>query len=144
MSVIVSCGSETEKSDNVSFDLEQLALKISTDVPFDDELIRLQDDAAALVYKFGGNSTVVYAGSGATPEIIIVVECTDSSEADSAADKMKVYIDEQITLFADYNPSQLPKLESAVCGVYGRYAICAVSDDSTTVQSVIESSKTSG
>lgn len=144
MSVIVSCGSETEKSEHIFFDIEQLALKLSTDVPFDDELIRLQDDAVSLVYNFGGNSTVVYAGSGATPEIIIIVECTDSTEAESAAAKIKTYIDDQITLFTDYNPSQVPKLETAVCSAYGRYAICAVSDDSAAVQIVIESSKTSG
>lgn len=144
ISFIVSCSGETEKSDNVSFDIEQLALKLSMDVPFDDELIRLQDDAAALVYNFGGKSTVVYAGSGATPEIIIIVECTDSSEADIAAAKIKTYIDDQITLFTDYNPSQLPKLESAVCGTYGRYAICTVSSDSAAVQTVIEAGKISG
>lgn len=144
MSVIISCSSKTEKSDNVSFDIEQLALKLSTDVPFDDELIKLQDDAVSLVYNFGGSSTIVYAGSGATPEIVIIVECTDSSEADNAVAKIKTYIDDQITLFTDYNPSQLPKLETAVCGAYGRYAICAVSPDSAAVQTVIESSKTSG
>lgn len=144
MSVIISCSGETEISENISFDIEQLALKLSTDIPFDDELIRLQDDAAALIYNFGGKSTVVYTGSGATPEIIIIVECKDSIEADNAAVKIKTYIDDQITLFTDYNPSQLPKLESAVCSAYGRYAVCAVSPDSAAAQTVIESSKISG
>ncbi|MHB1150885.1 MAG: DUF4358 domain-containing protein [Eubacteriales bacterium] len=143
-SLIVSCGNEIKTSEHVTFDTEQLALKLSTDVTFDDELIRLQEDAVSLVYNFGGSSTVVYAGSGATPEIIIIVECTDSGEADNAVAKIKTYIDDQIKLFADYNPSQLPKLETAVCSAYGRYAICAVSPDSTAVQSVIESSKISG
>lgn len=143
-SVIVSCGSDIKTSEHVSFDTELLALKLSTNVPFDDELIRLQEDAVSLVYNFGGSSTVVYAGSGATPEIIIIVEYIDSSEADNAVAKIKTYINDQIKLFADYNPSQLPKLESAVCSAYGRYVICAVSPDSAAVQTVIESSKIIG
>lgn len=135
---IISCTEKTAKYVNVTFDTENLALKLSQNVPFDDELMRLKDDAVSLTYNFGGESTVVYAGSGATPEIIIIVKCAGADTADAAVIKIKDYISNQITLFTDYNSSQLPKLESAFCRAYGSYAICVVSSDSTVAQTIFE------
>lgn len=131
-----SCGGKSEAAD-YTFDIQRLALMLTADIPFDDELIRLEDDAVSLMYNFGGINTVVYAGSGATPEVIIITECGDG-EADEAVGKMKKYIADQITLFTDYNASQLPKLQTAVCEAFGRYAICVVGPDSAAARTVIE------
>jgi hypothetical protein len=135
---LISCAEKTAEYVNVTFDIEQLALKLSLDVAFDDELIRLKDDAVSLAYDFGGESTVVYAGSGATPEIIIITKCDDAATADAAVLKIKDYINNQIKLFTDYDASQLPKLESAFCSAYGSYAVCVVSGDNTAAQTIIE------
>lgn len=135
---IISCSEKTAEYVNVTFDTEQLAVKLCSDVPFEDELMRLGDDVVGLKYNFGSDSAVVYAGSGATPEIIIIAKCADAEAAEAAVLKIKDYIDDQITLFTDYNSSQLPKLESAFCRAYGCYAICVVSGDSAAAQSTIE------
>lgn len=135
---LISCTEKTAKYVNVTFDTEKLALKLCLNVPFDDELMRLEDDAVSLTYNFGTDSTVVYAGSGATPEIIIIVKCADAGTADAAVIKIKDYIGNQIKLFTDYNASQLPKLESAFCRAYGYYAVCVVSSDSVAAQTIIE------
>lgn len=140
----ISCTPEKGKYDGVSFDIEQLALNLAESVPFDDELQRIEDEAISLAYNFGGVRSVVYAGSGATPEIIIIVECSESREAETAAGKIRDYLDSQADLFADYNPSQLPKIEDALCGVYGRWAICTVSAGSSAAEAVIDSSAETG
>ncbi len=140
----ISCAPKKGKYDGVSFDIEQLASNLAESVPFDDELQRIEDEAVSLAYNFGGIRSVVYAGSGATPEIIIIVECSGSGEAETAAGKIRDYLGSQSALFADYNPSQLPKIEDALCGVYGRWVICTVSAGNSAAEAVIDSCAEAG
>lgn len=142
LSTVLSCGGETAENENITIDIEQLAHKLSVDLPFEDELIRLDDEAVSLKYTFGGESAVVFAGSGATPEIIIAVQCSDPEAATDAVSRIDAYIKEQIILFTDYNSSQMPKLKAAYLGRHGRYAVCAVSSDSSDARAITESCKT--
>ncbi|MDD4772617.1 MAG: DUF4358 domain-containing protein [Eubacteriales bacterium] len=139
---LLSCGGEAAENENVVIDIERLALELSAGLPFDDELIRLDDQAVALKYAFGGDSAVVYAGSGATPEIVIAVQCSDPEAAADAVFKIDAFIKEQIILFTDYNSSQLPKLKTAYLNRHGRYAVCAVSSDSSDARTITESCET--
>jgi hypothetical protein len=142
--IAAASASCAENKSDIAFDTVQLAEKLSKELMFDDELIRLSDDVVSFKYNFGGGSTIVYAGSGATPEIIIITECSEPDAAEKAAAEIKGYIKDQIDLFSDYNASQLPKLETAFCRTYGNYAICVIAKDSAAAQDIIENAAVYG
>lgn len=132
-----SCNQKNEFTD-VEFDIESLASKLYEGCVFDDELVRLSDELTATRYNFGGVKAVAYAGSGATAEVIIIVEYADKETAANSIYLVKNYVKDQITFFEGYNANELPKLHSALCRTYGKYAVLCVSGDTVRAQEIVE------
>jgi len=135
---ICSC-SPADKYADAELDTEVLVSAMQNGLFFDDELVRLDDELVAQKYNFGGNKTVILAGSGATAEEIIIVEYSDAPSAKNGLEKLNSHLSEQKNLFKNYNASEMPKLESALCRTYGRFVIYCVSSDTAAAENIIDS-----
>ena len=122
-----SCGSGNDDYEGAVFDIDKVAVKLLLDLQFGDELVALDREAADLKYNFGGTKSVIYAGSGATPEIVIAVQCPSRTSAEEVFKKIDAYITEQKKLFDDYNVNERPKLDKAFYDIFGNYVFCVVS-----------------
>lgn len=122
----------------VSFDIEALGQELIAKAPFDDELVRLNDLAARATWQIKDAAIIAYAGSGATSEEIVIVDAADAAAAKDALTLLTNYRNTRRELFAGYNVSQVPRLESAVLMTADHYAIYCVSADAAAAQQVID------
>lgn len=140
----VSCGNkeppadgDTAENKEYSFDTDVLAAEIAEKVSFGDSMVKLSDESASMRYVFGQEKITAYAGSGATAEVILVCSYADEDDAGKGAGYIASYIEQQKILFADYNVDEMPKLDSAFIGQYGRYTVCVVAADVSAVDGIV-------
>lgn len=126
--------------ENVVIDVEKVASEINANAEFDDTLVKLSDDVVRVKYPslIDSEKTVIYAGSGATAEEIIILELSDAKSANVCSEKLKTHNSEMRKTFTDYNSSELPKIDSAVNVVRGKYVIYCVSCDASKVGNIID------
>jgi hypothetical protein len=133
--------SACEKADpfaNLQLDIEKVALDIHENGKFIDDLERLDDATVPYIYDLGNpDKIVVYAGSGATPEEIIVVEYPDPGARAAAYEKLDSHLKEQRKIFDDYNAEYRPLLDDPLIVQAGKYLIYCVSDDYDTSEAVL-------
>lgn len=105
---------------------------------FDDELVSIEETVIHTLYNFGkSEAIVVYAGSGATAEEIIIIECDTSDNAKAAYDNLKSYLQKKKITFKDYNPAEMYKLDDPILKQYGKYVVYCISIDNEKVQDII-------
>jgi hypothetical protein len=125
--------SACEKADpyaNLQLDIEQVARDIRESGKFVEELERLDDEAVPYVYNLGNPvKAVVYAGSGATPEEIIVVEYADEQARADGYKKLSAHLSSQRETFDDYNAEYRPLLDEPLFIEAGRYIIYCIASD---------------
>lgn len=135
--VFVSC----EKSDpyaDLKLDVEKVALDLRDNGKFVEELDRLDDATVPYVYDLGSpDKIVVYTGSGATPEEIIVAEYDDADARTAALQKLNDHLTSQRKTFDDYNAQYRPLLDSPLLVEVGKYLIYCVSDDYNASEAVL-------
>lgn len=137
MFLINSCG---DKYENVVIDIRAVSDDILTKIIFDDQLVLLNEDNMKLTYNFGEYvDMVVYAGSGATAEEIIIVECTDSAAADKMYINLDIYYKNKKFYFKGYNPDETYKLDEPVFIRLGKYVIYCVSPNTDSVRKIVDS-----
>ncbi len=133
----VSC----EKKDpyaNLEIDVEKFALDLRDNGKFLEELERLDDKNVPYVYDIGTpDKIVVYAGSGATPEEIIVAQFDDAAARSDAFKKLNDRLAAQRKTFDDYNAQYRPLLDNPLVTEVGKYLIYCVSDDAGASQAVL-------
>lgn len=123
---------------NLKLDVEQVALEIRDSSKFVDDLERLDDATVPYIYDLGSpDKIVVYAGSGATPEEIIVAEFGDADARAAALEKLNAHLTEQRKTFDDYNTEYRPLLDKALLVQAGKYLIYCVSDDYDSSEAVL-------
>lgn len=132
-----ACGNESPYT-NVQLDVEEVAREIRDNGKFVDTLERLDDEAVPYVYDLGSPvKAVVYAGSGATPEEIIVAEYADEQARAAAYEKINAHLNSQRKTFDDYNAEYRPLLNEPLFVQAGKYIIYCVSDDYNASQAVL-------
>jgi|GEM_PF-682067 hypothetical protein len=142
--ILVAC----EKSDpyaDLNLDVEQVALDLRNNGKFVEELDRLDDDTVPYVYDLGSpQKIVVYTGSGATPEEIIVAEYDDADARAAALQKLNDHLTSQRKTFDDYNAEYRPLLDNPLLVEVGKYIIYCVSDDYDASEAVLSRYTESG
>ena len=79
----------------------------------------------------------IYMGSNATPEEICVMKsATDDVSALKAAAEGRLAT--RIEDFTDYNPEQMPKLDTAVIYTSGRYVVFSVSGNAEAAMKILK------
>lgn len=134
--LLTGCGSK-----DIQIDVNALGNDLNTQIEYQDELMQIDADMAAMFLNLSELDIVncaIYEGSGATAEEIVVIECADESNAKNAQNVLSERVAEQKESFTDYVPEEIPKLDSAVIRICGKYAILSVSGDAKKAQSIID------
>lgn len=112
---------------NLTLDISAAASYLRENLMFDDAVEKLDESIVSAVYNFGGIKTVVYAGSGAAAEEIIVIEAENPEAAKSISEGAVIsHWKTRVGEFKEYNVSEQPKLEAKVIVVRGKYIVYCV------------------
>ena len=86
-----------------------------------------------------GKPEIFYAVVAGYPEAVFVIGAKDAAAAKAISNgPVKDWIAEQRAGYSDYGPDQVPKLDSAINRVAGRYVICVVTDDNASAKTAID------
>lgn len=132
---LASCGGDKD------VDLEKLAKELLDSGAFTDQMSAPAEGVPQQIYGYDGadvEKCVMYYGTGATAEEIFLVKCVDSAAAGRLQSLCQTRAQNQIAAFESYVPAEVPKLQSAVIGTAGQYAVMVVSNDSSTCQGIVE------
>ncbi len=117
---------------DVSINIKDLSDKLLQQVAFEDELVQINKEKAALLYNIeNAANEYVYIGSGATAEEIAVFEFNNIQEAKNALQSAQNRISQQKADYAAYNPKEIQRLDNAIVKNTGRYLIVCVSEGDT-------------
>jgi len=133
-----SCG---DKYENAVIDIGALADSIMNSVVFDDQLVPISESVMKTAYNFGESTNmIVYTGSGATAEEVILIECADAAAADKIYMSVDTYYKNKKFYFKDYNPEETYKLDDPIFVRIGKYVIYCVSPNTAEVQNLLNNS----
>lgn len=124
----------------LSFDPHELASILATSDLFCDSVHAVDDNLAKILYGLDGESVTLaaYAGSGMTPEAVLIVQCDNEDEAQRIALFIHDYNERQIRIFDTFNPQYRYEVEEAVLEVRETYVIYVASMHSEEAQSLME------
>lgn len=139
--IFASCGEGTKT--DVTIDITALSTDLAK-VSFVDEMVALSAEAISARYGFAASasSVIVYGGSGATPEEIIVAEYASEADAKSAMAGFEEHLEAQKTTFDDYNAEYRPLLNDTVLEQIGKYIVYCVCDAPADAKTVVNNHKT--
>ena len=75
----------------------------------------------------------------ATPEFILIAEAADEKKAGELKQAVQEYLDEMLPQYRDYQPEEMPKLESAKVLTKGSRVALIVSPDAAKTTAALES-----
>ncbi|NLK39407.1 MAG: DUF4358 domain-containing protein [Clostridiales bacterium] len=134
-----SCKKETPK--DIVIDINVAADKLLSSVSYDDELSLLDDEAALNLYGIEESAIVegvVYVGTAATVEEIAIFRAVDEETVDDIIARYNDRINLQRTVYADYRPAEVPKLDAAVVKKQGTVAILCISNDAEAAEQIVK------
>lgn len=76
--------------------------------------------------------------SGASACEVAVVKCKESSYVEEVKKLFQNRVDNQSTLFADYNAGEVSKLDSALISSLGDYVVLCVTDDPDSAEKILD------
>lgn len=86
-----------------------------------------------------GSPEMFVAISTAGPEAVVVIAAKDAAAAKEISEgAIKEWLELNLAGYSDYGPEQVPKLESAINTVKGRYVFYVVSADNGTAKTVLD------
>lgn len=110
-------------------DPQGLAEALVSRVEFRDELVRVDESIAKMLYGIDTFSNAyVYVGSGATAEEVAVFSFAEEIQAETAVEKAQERIANQMESYAAYIPEEAHRLKNAVVKQYGNCLVVCVSD----------------
>lgn len=125
---------------DIQINVEELALKIAETNSFEDELIKVDYEMILKDYNFNKDEIkelVSYQGSGATSEEIVILEVTDKSNLNSVKSKIETRLQERKEAFQSYLPKEVGKIDNKILKVQGNYIILCISNDSQTINGLL-------
>ncbi len=139
--------SKVSSTPAVTATAEEIGEKLFTDITYDDDLQRVEEDTAGrieFVAAFYGidesllADAALYTGSGATPEEICVMKASSEENVGAVEKAAQHRLTLQKEDFVDYAPDEMPKLDSAVIYRKGLFVVYSVSGDSTAATEIIK------
>lgn len=142
MILMAGCGGNDDSGNGAAkLDGALLADKLITDVAFEDQLSKVEDDTALMLYGLSTDqvaSANVYVGTGATAEEVSVIEGKDEDSTAAIREQAEARVQSQLEDYKDYKPDEVPKLENPILKTSGNFVILCVSADNDTADSVID------
>lgn len=134
---LAACGQAEEPELNI----DELGEELYAAGSFGETLYALDEAVAQGLYGVDQETRCwVRAGSGATAEELAVFETKDAAAASALVEKLQARNSERIASYADYIPTEVPKLENAVIVSGGRYVVLCVATDASGVKELAEKS----
>ncbi|MBR4434827.1 MAG: DUF4358 domain-containing protein [Clostridia bacterium] len=151
---IVSCSKPSDEGSdnaNITIDIANAGQKLldGTDYQYKPEVL----PADAVSYFAGeqfkidlnkvetknGAPEMFVAISVSSPETVVIIAAKDAASAKAISEgAIKDWLKVNIDGYSDYGPEQVPKLESAINTVKGRYVFYVVSADNGTAKTVVD------
>ena len=139
MVVLVAAGCSS--SQPAALDVQPTPDKLAQEVSFQDQLTKMDQDAALKLYDLTADdveTASLYVGTGATAEEISVWQGKDADAAKKIQDAVNTRIENQKESFVDYNPEEMPKLENPVVVAKGNYVVLCLSGDNENAKKIID------
>ena len=121
LTMFTACGQEEgtnpENPYAVNVDAAHFAEYLAENIAFVDEMTLVDNDIALDFYGVDDadiKGAAVYMSTGATAEEIAVINVTNDESAGMIAEIYEKRIENQISVFEDYVPAELTKLEQAL------------------------------
>lgn len=122
--LVSGCGKET-----TSFNPNDLANELLTEVDFDDELTLFAGDISKIYDMPEVEDYLIYIGSGATSEEIAIITLKNSSDEADVKAALEKRVEEQKQNFANYVPEEVSRLEKSIIKSNEKYVVLCVSSD---------------
>lgn len=135
--VLTACGSRT--SEDVSVDVTKLCEDLQGTIT--SELAVISSDNLASTYFLDMakvEESTAALGSAASACEVAVVKCKDSSYVSEVKTLFEDRVKYQSEQFADYNPPEVAKLNSALIKTAGNYAVLCVTDDTAKAEEILK------
>ena len=129
------------KSKEISVDTAKLAKELSEQAVTSEQLTQTADTMVATGYYIGEDiyaGGAAYKGSGATACEVAVIECKKADQTAEVEKLFKQHVESQSSLYADYNPGEVEKLDKAVIKSAGKYTVLCICDDTEKAQSILK------
>lgn len=98
---------------------------------FQDELATVENSYSEMLLGIAPSEykdALIYMGSGATAERLVLLESSDKETTQSLYEKLDAHVKEQLTAYADYMPKEVEKLEHAVLVSKDNYVILCIAN----------------
>ena len=110
-------------------DINELASALSSDGKFAEQLTEVSSDIAEKRYMISDGEVEECVSYTGTPAVVDEITMKEKAEQ---------HIETQKTTYTSYAPNEVSKLDDCVVETVGDYVIVCVSEDSSSVQSIID------
>ena len=119
-------------------DINELASALSSDGKFAEQLTEVSSDIAEKRYMISDGEVEECVSYTGTPAVVDEITIFKTSDTESVKEKAEQHIETQKTTYTSYAPNEVSKLDDCVVETVGDYVIVCVSEDSSSVQSIID------
>lgn len=128
---LAGCGSKT-------VDVNELATALADGGKFSEQLTEVSSDIAEKRYMISDGEVEECVSYTGTPAVVDEITIFKTTDAEAVKEKAEKHIDTQKETYTSYAPSEVTKLDDCVVETVGDYVIVCVSEDSSSVQSIID------
>ena len=128
------------KENNITLDMQKLALDLINQSIFEDDLSEIDRDSIVKKYNFPNDkikNIISYMGSGATAEEILLLEVFNREDTGEILNIIKEKLEERKQDFQNYLPKEVFKLENYYLKSVNNYIILCISNDEKQVEKII-------
>ena len=128
----------TKNTKNIEINIEDLAGQLVESGIFEDELAKTEPELIYSKYGLDANAInklVVYQGSGATSEELIILQAKDNIK--EIKQKLEEEKEERKEVFESYLPEEVFKIDNSILETKGNYLIFCISGDSNKASEII-------
>lgn len=119
-------------------DIDAFCGEVLETVPYDDQLVRLSENAVGDFYAIPFDGLEEYAvyvsGSMATSNELAVMRLSSDKAVEAAREVVAQRLSDQLSNYENYVPGETFRLEQSVTVVEGNYLLFSVSNDNETVK----------
>ena len=132
----------TAKEEQASFDPEETTRALLDSGAFSETLEQLDTQVAVMLFGLEGaaedyEGSVVYYSTGATSEIVAVIQTEEEGDTETVAQTLQTWVDSQVEATRDYQPAEVEKLEHAILEQRGTTVLLVVAADWETAAQAV-------
>lgn len=142
--LLAGCSSDNGTNNSAKYDIEpaEIVNAVLAEVPVSSGVEKNKNDITDFYSGIDEtqveSAAFVICGSGAYPDEIAVMKCTDSSAAASVKAGLEKRLASQIELYSTYTPDEMYKLETAEVYTAGNYAILLALSDNSKAKEIVD------